>query len=369
MAERIRIGVLYGGRSSEHEVSIQSATNVIAALDRARYDVLPIHVGRDGRWLVGSLEGDGKSLTRPEAGEPIALVPGGRGRLVVAREMVPAGSGPAASVVAPAALDVLFPVLHGIGGEDGSVQGHAEVAGVAYVGCSILGSAAALDKEMTKRLLSAAGLPVANSVTIRKDGTDIPAFDAIAADLGLPIFVKPVRQGSSVGVSKVADAAAYAAALELGFAHDARLLAEEAIPGREIELSVIEDPAGGDLFVSRPGEIVTAAGHGFYSYDAKYIDAAGARIEVPAAIDVRLEERLKELAAKVFRAVGCEGMARVDFFVTREDRIVVNEVNTIPGFTDISMFPKALMASGFSYAQILDRLIDHALERGRRAAG
>ncbi|TIU30132.1 MAG: D-alanine--D-alanine ligase, partial [Mesorhizobium sp.] len=251
-------------------------------------------------------------------------------------------------------------VLHGLHGEDGSVQGLAEVARVPFAGCGILGSATALDKEIAKRLLKEAGLPTARSVTLLPGVA--PAFADLQRELGLPLFIKPARQGSSVGVSKVATERDYEAALAEGLKHDSKLLAEEFINGREIECSVLEDANGG-LFVSRPGEIVPAESHGFYSYDAKYIDENGAALKVPAELPPEIEGKIREIAAKAFRAVGCDGMARVDFFVTADMRYVVNELNTIPGFTDISMYAKAMAASGVSYAEVIDRLVAHGMAR------
>ncbi|MFH2018295.1 MAG: D-alanine--D-alanine ligase family protein [Pseudomonadota bacterium] len=350
---RLRIAVLFGGRSSEHDVSVMSATNVMAALDPAKYDAVPIYVTREGRWLESSFaEG---ALAKPASGTELCLVAGGQGRLLA----IPSGG--AARDLPP--VDALFPVLHGLNGEDGSVQGLAQAARVPLVGCGIIGSANALDKDVSKRLLLQAGVPVARSLTIMSD--TMPAFAEVEAALGLPVFVKPARQGSSVGVSKVASEAEWAAALDLGFRHDAKLLVEEFVRGREIELAVLEAPDG-SLFVSRPGEIVPAESHGFYSYDAKYVDADGAAIRVPAQLPAEVEERLKALAAQAFRAVGCDAMARVDFFVTADFDIRLNELNTIPGFTDISMYPKAMAASGVSYPDLLDRLVAHGMARGKR---
>ena len=260
-------------------------------------------------------------------------------------------------------IDILFPVLHGLHGEDGAVQGLAEVARVPLAGCGILGSAIALDKDIAKRLLNEAGLPAARSVTIH-DGA-APTFAQLQAVLGLPLFVKPARQGSSVGISKVSTERDYAAALAEGFRHDRKLLAEEFIRGREIECAVLEDADGG-LFVSRPGEIVPAEAHGFYTYDAKYIDEDGAALKVPADLPPEIETRIREMAARAFRALGCDGMARADFFVTADMRVLVNELNTIPGFTDISMYSKVMVASGVSYPEIIDRLVAHGLARAGR---
>ncbi|MDQ0509974.1 D-alanine--D-alanine ligase family protein [Ancylobacter amanitiformis] len=349
-AAPLRLAVLFGGRSPEHDVSVMSATNVMLTLDPARYDALPVYVTREGAWLLSAFA-EGR-LARPETGTELCLVPGGRGRLLA----LPA-DGPAHEL---APIDMLFPVLHGMHGEDGSVQGLAEVARVPLVGCGILGSVTALDKDIAKRLLRAAGIDTARSVTIHESAP--PTFGDVEAELGLPMFIKPARQGSSIGVSKVETADAFAAALAEGFKYDRKLLAEAFIRGREIECSVLEDPAGG-LFVSRPGEIVPGEAHGFYSYDAKYIDADGALIKVPAELPQGLEGRLREVAAAAFRAVGCDGMARVDFFVTDEGDVLLNELNTIPGFTDISMYAKAMAASGVPYAEVIDRLVEHGLAR------
>ncbi len=350
-AVKPRILVLYGGRSSEHDVSIMSATNVMRALDPAKFEAVPVFVARDGRWLAGSFE-DG-TLSCPIEGDELCLVPGGQGRLLsVAADGSPRSLAPVAA---------LFPVLHGLHGEDGSVQGLAAVARVPLVGCGILGSATALDKDIAKRLLNEAGVPTARGVTIHAGAA--PPMAELEGTLGLPIFVKPCRQGSSVGVSKVADQTAYAAALAEGFRHDAKLLAEEFIAGREIECAVLEQPDG-TLFVSRTGEIAPAAAHRFYTYDAKYVDADGAAIKVPSDLPKDVEEQIRGMAARAFRALGCDGMARVDFFVTRDMRFVVNEINTIPGFTDISMYPKAMEASGVGYSELVERLIAHGLARG-----
>jgi D-alanine-D-alanine ligase len=352
-SSRVRIAVLFGGRSAEHDVSVMSATNVMRALDPARYDAVPIFITRSGRWLLSSFEGG--ALAKPAAGTEICLVPGGDGRVVA----LPSNNAP----YELPKIDILFPVLHGLHGEDGSVQGLAQVAGVPLAGCGILGSAAALDKDVAKRLLSEAGLPTARSVTVH-DGA-APAFEELKSAVGTPFFVKPARQGSSVGVSRVSTEQDYGAALAEGFRHDRKLLAEEFIRGREIECSVIEDTQGG-LFVSRPGEIVPAGSHAFYSYDAKYVDEAGAALKVPAELPKEVEDEVRATAAKAFRAVGCDGMARVDFFVTPDMRILINELNTIPGFTDISMYPKAMAASGVSYPEIIDRLVAHGLARAKR---
>lgn len=355
---RLRIAVLFGGRSAEHDVSIMSARNVVEAIDADRFEVIPVFVTRDGRWLGQDLVDGRLAETIGETGEELAFVPGGRGRLL-------AVGGAAAPRELPA-IDLIFPVLHGLHGEDGSVQGFAEVVGVPLVGCGILGSATAIDKDMTKRLLGAAGIQVARFVTVQQGET--PSFEAVSAALGLPLFVKPARQGSSVGVSKASTAEEFAAALAEAFRHDRKVLVEEFVQGREIELSVLER-ADGELVVSLPGEIAAAASHGFYSYDAKYIDADGAVLSVPAQLPEDDIQRLQRMAREAFVSLGCDAMARIDFFLRGDGSLIVNEVNTIPGFTNISMYAKALDASGIRYPQVIDALIAHGLARAGRAVG
>lgn len=352
---KLRVAVLFGGQSSEHEVSVMSARNVVKAIDGGRYEIVPILIDRGGRWLL--VEEKGGVLPEPVAyeGRQVCLVPGGKGRLMA---LEGAGGRKLPGV------DVLFPVLHGLNGEDGSIQGLAQIVGLPLVGCGILGSANAIDKDMAKRLLREAGLPVARSVTLTRG--DKPDFIEIAATLGSPVFVKPTRQGSSVGVSKVGDAAAFESALTEAFRHDRKVLVEEFVRAREIECAVLEEPDG-SLFVSVPGEIATAATHGFYSYEAKYLDQNGAIITVPADIPAGTADVLKRMAADGFRALGCEGLARVDFFVRPDQSIVINEINTMPGFTNISMYPKAMGASGISYPELVGRLIEHGLARARQA--
>ncbi len=357
MSGKPRIAVLFGGRSSEHDVSLLSARNVVRAIDTARYDIVPIAVTRAGEWLIVELDGGDLPDAVPESGVKVSLLPGGRGRMIA----LPAEG--AAWEIPP--VDIVFPVLHGLFGEDGSVQGYAEVADVPYVGCGILGSAAAMDKEIAKKLLAEAGLDVARSVTLRRN--DMASFEDISTALGLPLFVKPARQGSSVGVGKARTADEFRAALESAFAHDDKVLVEEFMEGREIECGVLEEEDG-SLLVSVPGAIVPAASHGFYSYEAKYIDADGAIVQIPADIPGTVAARIQEISRRAFHALGCEGMARVDVFLRPDMRIAVNEVNTIPGFTNISMYPKAFDASGISYPELVGRLVEHGLRRARRSS-
>lgn len=356
MTAKTRVAILYGGRSAEHDVSRLSAANVLKAIDRTRCEVVPIAISRDGKWLLQtSAAEDGAGAPVSEDGIEVALLPGGKGRLVA---LSPDGSRPDLPPV-----EVIFPVLHGPFGEDGSVQGYAEVADVAYVGCGILASAAAMDKDVAKRLLREAGLAVARSVTVHRN--DINSFQEIAGAVGLPFFAKPARQGSSFGVSKVNGMDGFEQAIETAFRYDPKALIEEFVEGREIECSVLER-ADGTLTVSLPGEIIPAGKHGFYTYEAKYLDADGAVVKVPADVPAVVADTARDMARRAFQALGCEAMARVDFFLRADGSLLVNEVNTLPGFTDISMYAKALAAIGIGYGQVIDVLIEHALARHAR---
>lgn len=355
MTGKLRIAVLFGGRSAEHEVSLMSARNVVAAIDRTRYEIVPIGIAKDGRWLLLDLVEGELPQAIPSTGTQVALIPGGKGRAVTLAADGVQGLLPA--------IDLIFPVLHGPYGEDGTVQGYAETADVAYVGCGVAASAAAMDKALAKRLLAAEGLPVARAIALHEG--DGYSGETLLETLGLPVFVKPARQGSSVGVSRVDSLEGLQAALDEAFRHDDKVLIEEFVRAREIECSVLED-AEGRLTVSRPGEIIPAASHGFYSYDAKYIDADGAILKAPADLAEEAGAQAQELAERAFRSLSCAGMARVDFFLRSDGSLIVNEINTIPGFTNISMYAKALAASGISYEAAVETLIAHALKlRGK----
>jgi D-alanine-D-alanine ligase len=354
MVERLRVALLFGGRSAEHDVSVMSAGNVFRALDPARYDVLPIGVTRSGTWLLCSTEGGKFPTVVPASGPRVALIPGGSGRLAILPERD--GAAPDLS----RAVDVVFPVLHGPFGEDGTVQGLAEIAGVAYVGSGVLGSAAAMDKDVAKRLMRDGGLPIARFFSFTHG--EAPDYEAVVAELGRPVFVKPARLGSSVGISKAGTREEFAEAIAEAFRHDRKILVEEFVRGREIECGVLEGEDG-SLTASLPGEIVPSNRHGFYTYEAKYLDEQGAAVKVPADLNRDASDKVRKLAIEAFRALGCEGLARVDFFLREDGRLVVNEINTLPGFTNISMYPKVFEAMGISYAELVDRLIRHALAR------
>jgi D-alanine-D-alanine ligase len=354
MVGRLRVALLFGGRSAEHDVSVLSAGNVFRALDPSRYETVPIGITRSGTWLLCSVEGGKFPAAVPESGPRVALVPGGSGRLAIL---------PEADRAPPDlthAVDVLFPVLHGPFGEDGTVQGMAEIAGVAYVGSGVLGSAAAMDKDVAKRLMRDSGLPIARFLTFSRG--DAPSFEAIVAELGRPVFVKPARLGSSVGISKAGTADEFANAVAAAFRHDRKILVEEYVRGREIECGVLEGEDG-SLTASLPGEIVPSNRHGFYTYEAKYLDDEGAAVKVPADLERDLSDKVRKLSIEAFRALGCEGLARIDFFLREDGKLIVNEVNTLPGFTNISMYPKVFEAMGVSYPELVDGLIRHALAR------
>jgi D-alanine-D-alanine ligase len=358
---KIVVGLLFGGRSAEHEVSMASAANVLRALDPDRYVVSLIGISKDGRWRLcdaGNGAGTGAAaLTIPDDAPQIAPIPGGQGRFVLCDGGDVAGR-------TDLRIDVVFPILHGPNGEDGTVQGALELADVPFVGSGVTGSAIAMDKDVAKRLLRDAGLPIVPFMAVTAASpVDYPT--AVAALGTTELFVKPANMGSSVGVSRARSAEEFSGSCELAFRYDHKLLIEQALVGvREIECSVLEE-AGGDVRASALGEIVPADKHGFYSYQAKYIDAAGAALRIPAELSPQQTSRIQELAVQVFRVLGCAGMARVDFFVTQDD-IFVNEANTLPGFTSISMYPKLWEASALSQSELMDKLIAHALARHQR---
>jgi D-alanine-D-alanine ligase len=330
---RTRVAVLAGGRSSEHDVSLASARSVLAALDPARYDAVQIEIGRDGRWQL------------PPSSAP--ALPGGA---TIETLPVPAAAGSPATL---AEVDVVLPLLHGPFGEDGTVQGLLELAGIPYVGSGVTGSAVCMDKDVCKAVLRGNDVPVARSVTLRRG-------DAPENPFGYPVFVKPARLGSSVGISKVRSEDELAAAVDLAFHHDEKILVEEFQPGMEVECGVL---GASDPIASEVGEIVVHAD--WYDFSAKY-DEGGMDLVVPARIPTEVAEEIRQLSIRAFLATDCEGMARVDFFVRPDGSVVLNEVNTIPGFTATSVYAKLFEASGIPYAELLDRLIGLALARHER---
>lgn len=359
MSEKIRVGVLFGGKSAEHEVSLESAKNVVEAIDSSKYDVVLIGIDRRGRWHLSTpsrlyIEAAGSSLPALKVGdadEGVTLVQRDAGGAQLVRS---------SDNQRLEALDVVFPVLHGPFGEDGTIQGMLKLADIPFVGAGVLGSAVAMDKDVMKRLLRQAGIPTPDSLAFSRSGADIE-YDAVVDRLGLPVFVKPANMGSSVGVSRVDDRGMFVDAVELAFRYDRKILMEAEAAGREIEVSVLGND---DPVASVPGEIVP--NHEFYTYEAKYIDEHGAGLVIPADLPDAVVHRVQTLAIQAFKALCCEGMARVDCFLRGEDEVLVNEINTIPGFTRISMYPKLWEATGISYTELIDRLIQLAFERHRR---
>ncbi len=354
MARKIRVGVVFGGRSAEHEVSLQSAKNVLEALDREKYEPVLIGIDREGRWRL-----DEQTKLLFDKARPLPnLVVGGQ------REVALVARGEQGRLVDLAGnrelgkLDVVFPVLHGPYGEDGSVQGLCRLANLPCVGAGVLGSAVGMDKDVMKRLLRDAGIPVAKFLVLTRGSTT--SFEAAAAALGSPVFVKPANLGSSVGISRAGTAEEYTRAVAAAFTYDTKVIVEETVAGREIECAVLgnEQPAA-----SVPGEIVTGGGHQFYDYEAKYMDEHGASLLIPAPLDAATLERVRALAIRTFTVLCCEGMARVDMFLRKDGEVLINEINTIPGFTKISMYPKLWEATGVSYPELVDRLIMLAVRR------
>ena len=357
MSKKIRVGILFGGRSGEHEVSLTSAASVLRALDSNRYEVVPIGITRQGKWLLGSTA-DKLLPGVLENGKPVApsVDPSGRKLIPLNAEMSP-------GVRQRPEVDVIFPVLHGTFGEDGTVQGLLELAGVPYVGAGVLGSAAGMDKDIMKKLFRDAGLPVVPwLVVLRSEWKKEPAHWArrIGREIRYPLFVKPANLGSSVGISKVRQARELAAAMNLAASFDRKILVEKAVDAREIECSVL----GNDRpEASLAGEVIPV--NEFYDYEAKYVKE-GSELIIPARLTRKQMKQVQEFSIRAFLAIDCAGMARVDFLLDRKKgELFVNEINTIPGFTPISMYPKLWEASGLPYSRLVDRLIELAFERHR----
>jgi D-alanine-D-alanine ligase len=359
---KTRVAVLYGGRSGEHEVSLVSAASVIRNLDRGLYEIVPIAIDKQGRWLLHDLKTidlDAKALPVSPSALPVVLPPTPGATSLVSLN----------GQVKRIPFDVIFPVMHGPLCEDGTLQGLLDLAEVPYVGCGVLASAVGMDKDVAKRLAHAAGIPVVPWITLRRaqylhDPTK--AHEAIASQLGYPNFVKPANMGSSVGVAKVKAPSELASAIADALKYDTKVLVEKAIDAREIEVSVLESLEERDPpMTSVAGEVQPT--HEFYSYDAKYIDENGAVLSIPARLDEAQMRRVRQIAADVFTTLECEGLTRADLFLDRTtNQFYFNEVNTLPGFTQISMFPKLWDATGLPYPKLLTHLIELALRRHRR---
>lgn len=359
MSAKIRVGIIFGGPSAEHEISILSARNVLAALDLTRFEPVLIGIDKSGRWL----QQDAAQLLASARDPRLVRIEPGPSMHLAAPLAVASGEVGASTL--SAGLDVVFPVMHGTLGEDGAMQGLLEVAGIPYVGAGVLGSAVGMDKDVMKRLLRDSQIPVANFRTLRRveyDAAPEQACNALAA-LGFPVFVKPANAGSSVGVRRATDSATLRAAIDYAFEFDLKVVVETAVVGREIELAVL---GGTPATVSIAGEIVVQHPDGFYSYEAKYLDENGARLELPATLTAGELERAQALALHTFEVLECEGLARVDLFLQPNGIFLVNEINTLPGFTAISMYPKLWSLSGVTPGQLVSRLIDLALDRAHR---
>ncbi len=350
---KIRVGILFGGRSAEHEVSLQSAKNVVEALDKTKFEPVLIGIEKSGRWQLA--EGskyllnteNPKLIALNESNREVAIVPGHQENQLVEFDGKKNEG-----------VDVIFPVLHGTYGEDGTIQGILKLSNIPFVGAGVLGSAVGMDKDVMKRLLREAGLPVAKFMVVRRGERKDLTFEKVKKEVGLPFFVKPANLGSSIGVNKVHEKSEFNVAIDNAFLHDNKILIEEGLKVREIECAVLgnDEPEA-----SVPGEIIPS--HEFYSYDAKYIDENGATAEIPAKLSKTEIKEVQDLAIAAFKALECSGMARVDCFLTDKRKFYISEINTIPGFTKISMYPKLWDASGVSYKELITRLIKLAVER------
>jgi D-alanine-D-alanine ligase len=360
-----RVAIVFGGRSSEHAISCVTAGSVLEAIDRSAYDVVPIGIARDGRWVLESGDTDRLRITGPDG---LPSVDGDRATIALLREA--AGTDlvvhePSRPPETLGEVDVVFPLLHGPWGEDGTIQGMFEMAGVRYVGAGVLASALGMDKAYAKVVLRDAGLPVlpAETVTAREWYRDPDGVRHRVAELGFPLFVKPARAGSSMGITKVHGPAELDAAIEEAHRHDPKALVEQAALGaREIECGVLQ-ALDGTPETSVPAEIIVGGEHEFYDFAAKYLPEEHTELQVPAALPDETASELRELAARAFEAIGCEGIARVDFFVLPDGSVMLNEINTMPGFTPSSMYPRMWAATGVDYAALVDRLIQLALRR------
>lgn len=393
MSKKIRVGIIFGGRSTEHEVSLQSAKNVIEALDKDKFKPVLIAIDKAGKWHLTDgadylLNADNPKLIKlKNINKSITLTVDNEKTELVRLEYGKKEGG----------VDVIFPVLHGTLGEDGTIQGLLKLTNIPFVGSSVLGSAVGMDKDVMKRLLRDAGIPIAkffvfqqnskghpepvsgsnNKQSLRANALKIPTrkstglsparndsktnFQMLKKHLGIPLFVKPANAGSSVGVSKVENESEFEKAIKEAFKYDSKILIEQGIKGREIEVSVLGNQ---DLKVSLPGEVIPT--NDFYSYEAKYIDEDGARLEIPAKLTQSQIKMAQETALKAYKTLCCEGMARVDMFLTDKGKVYLNEINTIPGFTKISMYPKLWEVSGLPYKELITKLIELAIERHKK---
>ncbi|MBK6353662.1 MAG: D-alanine--D-alanine ligase [Saprospiraceae bacterium] len=355
--EKINLGVIFGGKSAEHEISIRSAISIIEALDRNKYNIILISIDKNGRWYLKQEQQFLSEFKALKAVENRDISP--EIHITKQNDLINTVDKNTNQILNH--LDVVFPILHGTFGEDGTIQGMLKALDIPFVGVDILASSVGMDKDVAKRLWRDAGIPVADFICVHKKELAKLKFNEVKDKLGLPIFVKPANAGSSVGVHKVHNLLEFDSAVSDAFQYDKKILIEEAIKGREVECAILgnEYPKA-----SLIGEIVSQVE--FYSYEAKYIDADGARLIIPASITKEEEQTIQEAAIKAFQAIECEGLARVDFFLKPDGTIVINEINTMPGFTSISMYPKLWEASGIPYFELLDHLIELAILRHQR---
>ncbi|HEX6057181.1 MAG TPA: D-alanine--D-alanine ligase family protein [Intrasporangium sp.] len=363
-ARRPRVAIVFGGRSSEHAVSCATAAGVMRAIDRDKYDVVPIGVSRDGQWVLAADDPARFELT---AGRTPEVLPD------EAHVVLPLSTRQTALTVLEAGqpptelgnVDVVLPLLHGPFGEDGTLQGFLELSDIRYVGSGVFASAAGMDKHYMKVVFAGHGLPIGPYavITDREWRADRAAALDACAGLGMPLFVKPARAGSSMGISKVEDPADLEAAIEAARAHDPKVVVEAAIRGREIECAVLEGHGLEGPRTSQVGEVAVHDNHAFYDYEAKYLAEADVDLTCPADVPAQVSDEVRRLAAAAFEALGCEGLARVDCFYTDDGRVLVNEINTMPGFTPHSMYPRMWAASGLTYTELIDELVSLALER------
>ena len=367
--DKIRVAVLYGGRSGEHEVSLMSAASVLQNLDKSRFDVVPIAIDKGGRWLLNdlSLIEQGAKALPVFTDAPAVVLPPFPGDGSAALAPLDARK----AIKGQTKIDVIFPVMHGPLCEDGTIQGLLELADVAYVGCGVMASAVGMDKDVSKRLARDAKILVVPWITLQRgtyNRNPQALHDNVTKQIGYPCFVKPANMGSSVGVVKVKSAADLADALKTAFAYDTKVLIEKAINCREVEVAVLEQiEEGAAPLASVAGEVIPHGDHEFYSYEAKYLDEHGAALKIPAGLSPAQQDAVRKVATEAFMALGCEGLTRVDFLLDKDThQFYFNEVNTMPGFTSISMYPKLMAATGVPYAQLLTHLIELALKRHRQ---
>lgn len=352
MKVKKNVGIIFGGKSTEHEVSLQSARNIVDAIDKEKFDVTLIGIDKNGIWHLNEsthflLNSDDPSLIAlHQSGRNLAFIPGKNEQQIIEFQ---------GNLLSQ--LDVIFPIVHGTLGEDGSLQGLLKMVNLPFVGSQVLSSALCMDKDVSKRLLRDAGLNIAPFIKLTKQNRKNISFEIACSQLGLPLFVKPANQGSSVGVSKVNTAEEFDTALETAFNYDNKVLIEKGIEGREIECAVI---GNNNPVASVCGEIELT--DRFYSYETKYINETGATVTIPANISDEINEKIKKIAIKAYEVLECTGLARVDVFLTKDETVVVNEINTLPGFTNISMFPKLWEASGLNYKELITYLIELAIE-------